>query len=108
MLLTKKKDKPWNWRWLSCSMSENYIKKHNYDWSWSCMSHNKSLSIEFIKDNIEKDWSWESLSRNTLQKAERDRAARIIQRKFLDWFYKPKCKDGTFGLNCQLAQRLCM
>jgi hypothetical protein len=36
-----------------------------------------------------------------------DEAARIIQKKFLDWFYKPICKDGTYGLNCLLAQRLC-
>jgi hypothetical protein len=36
-----------------------------------------------------------------------DKAARIIQIKFLDWFYKPICKDGAYGLNCLLAQRLC-
>jgi hypothetical protein len=29
-----------------------------------------------------------------------DEAARVIQKKFLDWFYKPICKDGTYGLNC--------
>jgi hypothetical protein len=36
-----------------------------------------------------------------------DKASKIIQIKFLDWFYKPICKDGAYGLNCFLAQRLC-
>jgi hypothetical protein len=35
------------------------------------------------------------------------KTARVIQLKFLDWFYKPVCKDGTFGLNCLLAKQLC-
>jgi hypothetical protein len=34
-----------------------------------------------------------------------NKAARVIQIKFLDWFYKPICKDGTFGLN-SLQQKL--
>jgi hypothetical protein len=41
------------------------------------------------------------------RKKKQNKAARVIQCKFLDWFYKPICKDGTFGLNCLLAQRLC-
>ncbi len=32
-------------------------------------------------------------------------AARIIQKKFLDWYYKPVCKDGSIGLNCKKARR---
>ena len=32
----------------------------------------------------------------------RNRAARIIQKRFLDhWYYPPKCRDGTVGLACQ-------
>lgn len=34
-------------------------------------------------------------------------AANIIQEKFLDWFYKPECKDGTLGINCKLAKSMC-
>jgi hypothetical protein len=29
----------------------------------------------------------------------RNKAARVIQLKFLDWFYKPLCKDGTYGID---------
>jgi hypothetical protein len=35
-------------------------------------------------------------------------AANIIQEKFLDWFYKPECKDGTWGINCKLAKSMCV
>jgi hypothetical protein len=44
----------------------------------------------------------------TVKNRKQNKAARVIQLKFLDWFYKPVCKDGTFGLNCLLAKQICM
>jgi hypothetical protein len=68
-------------------------------------------SVEFIEKNIKKHWHWVNLDyqiTNSHQNwKKKNKAARVVQIKFLDWFYKPVCKDGTFGLNCLLAQRLC-
>jgi hypothetical protein len=33
-----------------------------------------------------------------------NQAAIIIQNKFMDWYYKPECKDGTMGI---LMRSLC-
>jgi hypothetical protein len=44
----------------------------------------------------------------TIKNRKLNKAARVIQSKFLDWFYKPICKDGTFGLSCLLAKKICV
>jgi hypothetical protein len=72
------------------------------------MSVNPSISFEFIEKHMDKHWHWGGLSSNefTLE-FKKNKAARVIQVRFLDWFYKPICKDGSLGLNCELAKRLC-
>jgi hypothetical protein len=47
------------------------------------------------------------IKREARESAAREKAARVIQMKFLDWFYKPICKDGSYGLNCLLAEKMC-
>jgi hypothetical protein len=65
---------------------------------------NPCITPDFIEKNPKRPWRWGQfgLSSNKftseLVKEKKNKAARIIQIKFLDWFYKPVCKDGTFGL----------
>ena len=100
---------------------ENFIEKHiDKPWHWGKwgLSRNPSISPEFIEKHIDRPWEWgkNGLSMNTFivsserikaRTKARNKAARIIQIKFLDWFYKPICKDGTYGLNCLLAMKMC-
>jgi hypothetical protein len=71
------------------------------------LSMNSSITFDFIEKHKFKPWHWglNGLSNNPFTREIRNKAARVIQIKFLDWFYKPICKDGTFGLNCLLAKR---
>jgi hypothetical protein len=88
------------------------IEKHGHGFG---ISDNPSVTPELIEKHIDRPWEWSAHGLSIISfsasearnKAARNKAARIIQIKFLDWFYKPLCKDGTYGLNCLLAQRLC-
>ena len=112
-------DKHWIWgSWgisNNPSITQEFFEKHiDKPWEWGelGLSNNPSISPEFIEKHMDKPWHWgeNGISRNTFivssEKA-RNKAARIIQIKFLDWFYKPICKDGTYGLNCLLAMKMC-
>ena len=33
-------------------------------WDYQQMSYNKTINIEFVKQNLDKDWNWYGLSRN--------------------------------------------
>jgi hypothetical protein len=80
-------------------------------WNWEGLSRNPSITPDFVSDHLDKPWDWDGLSGNSFKKhmeqTKKHKAANLIQKKFLDWFYKPICKDGTFGLNCLLAMKLC-
>lgn len=43
---------------------ELYNKYPNYDYDWSYISQRRSLSCEFIRQNIDKPWDFKRLSRN--------------------------------------------
>ena len=91
------------------SITSEFIEKHiDHDWQWGYygLSSNPSITPEFIEKHIDKDWDWGrcGLSHNTFSiSIERQRriesAVRIIQKKYLEWYYKPVCKDGTYGLH---------
>jgi hypothetical protein len=113
-------DKPWHWGRYGLSsnpsISPEFVEKHiDKPWYWGRygLSNNPSISPEFIEKYIDKpwEWGWRGLSSNPftseIKKEARESAARVIQIKFLDWFYKPICKDGTYGLNCLLAEKMC-
>jgi hypothetical protein len=97
---------------------DNLIKKNPFDVTTTIKPEPHEAILHLITtiepESHDEDWEWGSsriliYERNKAAKiiSERNNAARIIQIKFLDWFYKPICKDGTYGLNCLLAQRLC-
>jgi hypothetical protein len=81
----------------------SYFKNVDYEGSHSCFWEEFEYSgiHEYQMSNKIK-----SFFRMVIKK--RNNAARVIQLKFLDWFYKPICKDGTFGLNCFLAKKSCL
>jgi hypothetical protein len=64
------------------------------------LSRNPSITPEFIGKHNLKPWDWGSfgLSSNTFsvaeRRTERNKAARIIQIKFLDWFINQYAKTG--------------
>jgi hypothetical protein len=75
------------------------------------LTNEDRLIYSFVDEDIFHNYeigyhlTWEYQEHSNLLK--QNKAARVIQCKFLDWFYKPICKDGTFGLNCLLAKRMC-
>ena len=95
---------------------EEFVEKHldkGWYWGYRGLSLNPSITPEFIEKHLDKEWDWGryGLSSNKFTNPilERKRvvkeAAIIIQRKFLDWFYKPVCKDGTPGLHYNVFVR---
>lgn len=65
-------------------------------YEWEC-----TICLQLINKNPDYSWNWQELSKIDFSRCiqnEREQAATIIQRKFLDWYYKPVCKDGTYGL----------
>ncbi len=111
-LVEKHLDKPWHWG--QCGLSENpsitpqFVEKHmhkNWYWGSSGLSSNPNITPQFIEKHIDKEWYWGEggLSRNTFKKSIEDEAARTIQRGCHNWLWKPKCNDGTLGINVRLS-----
>lgn len=61
------------------------------------VSMNPSITLTFMKQHSDYPWNFKGLSLNPLN-VSIDKAAKTIQQKYLNWYYKPICKDGTPGL----------
>jgi hypothetical protein len=71
-----------------------------------------NITFQTILEYPDKPWSWEAFSRNTFnfdkkQEKLKNDAARLIQRKMMDWLYKPYCKDKSIGLMVARGMREC-
>lgn len=50
-------DFPWDWYYLSKKIHLNFIKKNpELPWNWKGISENRSLTYDFIIENLDKNW----------------------------------------------------
>lgn len=62
------------------------------------VSRNPSITLIFMLQHSNYNWDFNALSSNTCVISDYHKAARIIQKHYLLYYYKPKYKDGTIGL----------
>jgi hypothetical protein len=109
---TVKKNPELEWSYDGLSGNPNITLedvKNNIDkpWNYTWLSINPHITWEFVRDHQAKDWDYSYLSQNLFGKhpvvilLKRQNAAKVIQEKFLYWYYVPVCKDGTLGLSCK-------
>lgn len=75
-------DKPWCWTHLSHnhSITSEFIERHlDKPWYWTSLSDNPSIRPSFIESHLDKPWDWDRLSTNI----------------FLEhWYFKSKAYIG--------------
>ena len=49
------------------NLTIDFIKDNmDKNWNWSVLSHNICITYSFIKDNLDKPWDWIAISKNPI------------------------------------------